>query len=317
MPYSIMLDAGHGGADPGAVYDGRLEKDDALELALAVGKILQEGGIDVSYTRTTDIYQTPFEKAQLANRAGVDYFISIHRNSSPEPNQYQGVETLVYDKSGMKLTMAEAINGALEELGFRNLGVKARPGLVVLRRTRMPALLIEAGFLNNDSDNDLFDEQKDEIARAIANAILGTLDMETVESESSSDGTGGPPSGPSAPSGPDSSGPGSSMPDSSAPDSSEPSAPSVPPTPSVPPVSEIPEEGDPNETYYRVQVGVFRVRQNADNLLYELLDQGYPAFILYDDGYYKVQVGAYRILGNAIIMERRLRRAGYSTLITT
>ena len=317
MPYSIMLDAGHGGADPGAVYDGRLEKDDALELALAVGKILQEGGIDVSYTRTTDIYQTPFEKAQLANRAGVDYFISIHRNSSPEPNQYQGVETLVYDKSGMKLTMAEAINGALEELGFRNLGVKARPGLVVLRRTRMPALLIEAGFLNNDSDNDLFDEQKDEIARAIANAILGTLDMETVESESSSDGTGGPPSRPSAPSGPDSSGPGSSMPDSSAPDSSEPSAPSVPPTPSVPPVSEIPEEGDPNETYYRVQVGVFRVRQNADNLLYELLDQGYPAFILYDDGYYKVQVGAYRILGNAIIMERRLRRAGYSTLITT
>lgn len=317
MPYSIMLDAGHGGADPGAVYNGRLEKDDALELALAVGKILQEGGIDVSYTRTTDIYQTPFEKAQLANRAGVDYFISIHRNSSPEPNQYQGVETLVYDKSGMKLTMAEAINGALEELGFRNLGVKARPGLVVLRRTRMPALLIEAGFLNNDSDNDLFDEQKDEIARAIANAILGTLDMETVESESSSDGTGGPPSGPSAPSGPDSSGPGSSMPDSSAPDSSEPSAPSVPPTPSVPPVSEIPEEGDPNETYYRVQVGVFRVRQNADNLLYELLDQGYPAFILYDDGYYKVQVGAYRILGNAIIIERRLRRAGYSTLITT
>ena len=92
MPYSIMLDAGHGGADPGAVYDGRLEKDDALELALAVVKILQEGGIDVSYTRTTDIYQTPFEKAQLANRAGVDYFISIHRNSSPEPNQYQGVE---------------------------------------------------------------------------------------------------------------------------------------------------------------------------------------------------------------------------------
>ena len=49
----------------------------------------------------------------------------------------------------------------------------------------------------------------------------------------------------------------------------------------------------------------------------KLLDQGYPAFILYDNGYYKVQVGAYRILGNAIIMERRLRRAGYSTLITT
>ena len=56
-----------------------------------------------------------------------------------------------------------------------------------------------------------------------------------------------------------------------------------------------------DETYYRVQVGLFRVRQNADNLLYELLDQGYPAFILYDDGYYKVQVGAYRVLGLSLI----------------
>ena len=93
------------------------------------------------YTRTTDVYQTPFEKAQIANRAGADYFISFHRNSSPDPDQYDGVETLVYDKSGTKLTMAENINGALEALGFKNLGVKARPGLVVLRRTKMPALL--------------------------------------------------------------------------------------------------------------------------------------------------------------------------------
>lgn len=54
--------------------------------------------------------------------------------------------------------MAEAINGALEEVGFRNLGVKERPGLVVLRRTNMPALLVEAGFINNDRDNQLFDE---------------------------------------------------------------------------------------------------------------------------------------------------------------
>ena len=72
MPYSIMIAAGHGGSDPGAVYKGRQEKDDNLKLALAVGEILERNGIDVSYTRTTDIYQTPFEKAQLANQAGVD-----------------------------------------------------------------------------------------------------------------------------------------------------------------------------------------------------------------------------------------------------
>ena len=160
MPYTIVIDAGHGGSDPGAVYEGRREKDDNLSLAIAVGELLSRQGVSVIYTRTTDVYQTPFEKAQMANQADADFFISFHRNSSEEPNQYTGVETLVYDNSGIKQTMAENINGALSELGFRNLGVKARPGLVVLRRTKMPALLIETGFLNSDEDNKLYDEKK-------------------------------------------------------------------------------------------------------------------------------------------------------------
>ena len=160
MPYSIMLDAGHGGSDPGAVYKGRQEKDDNLALTLAVGKFLENNGIDVLYTRTTDDYLTPFERARLANEAGVDYFISFHRNSSPEANQYQGVEVLVYDKSGIKYQMAQNIVGALGELGFREIGVQERPGLVVLRRTRMPALLIETGFINSDEDNRLYDERQ-------------------------------------------------------------------------------------------------------------------------------------------------------------
>ena len=109
MAYSIMLDAGHGGQDPGAVYKGRQEKNDNLKLALAVGEILKNKGIDISYTRTGDVYQTPFEKAQLANQAGVDYFISFHRNSSPKENQYNGAEVLIYDKSGIKYQMAENI----------------------------------------------------------------------------------------------------------------------------------------------------------------------------------------------------------------
>lgn len=72
MPYSIMLDAGHGGRDPGAVYNGRQEKIDTLSLTLAIGQILQERGIDVLYTRTTDIYESPYQKAMEANEAGVD-----------------------------------------------------------------------------------------------------------------------------------------------------------------------------------------------------------------------------------------------------
>ena len=181
MAYKIVLDAGHGGTDPGAIYKERKEKDDNLLLTLAVGKILEDNGIDVVYTRTTDIYQTPFEKAKIANEAGADYFISFHRNSSPEENQYQGVEVLVYDKTGIKYDMAQNIVGALGELGFKELGVNARPGLVVLRKTRMPALLVETGFLNSDEDNKLYDEKQKEIAEAIATSILGTLNDETIE----------------------------------------------------------------------------------------------------------------------------------------
>ena len=101
MSYKIVLDAGHGGTDPGAIYKERKEKDDNLELTRAVGKILEDNGIDVVYTRTTDVYQTPFEKARIANEVGADYFISFHRNSSPKENQYQGVEVLVYDEGGL------------------------------------------------------------------------------------------------------------------------------------------------------------------------------------------------------------------------
>ena len=80
---TIVIDAGHGGADPGAVFEGRQEKDDTLRLALAVGKILEENGQNVIYTRTTDVYQTPFQKATIGNEARADFFVSIHRNSSP------------------------------------------------------------------------------------------------------------------------------------------------------------------------------------------------------------------------------------------
>ncbi|MEE1315412.1 MAG: N-acetylmuramoyl-L-alanine amidase [Faecalimonas sp.] len=177
MPYSIMLDAGHGGRDPGAVYNGRQEKDDTLQLVLAIGEILQNNGVDVEYTRTTDVYESPYQKAMEANEAGVDFFVSIHRNSFPQDNVVSGVESLVYNKEGIKYEMAQDINEQLETVGFVNLGVKERPNLVVLRRTRMPAVLVEVGFINSETDNRLFDDNFDDIARAIADGILDTLDI--------------------------------------------------------------------------------------------------------------------------------------------
>lgn len=175
MAYEVMIDAGHGGRDPGAVYNGRQEKDDVLDLAMAVGDYLERRGVEVSYTRTSDIYQSPYEKAQIGNRSDADLFLSLHRNASATPGSGSGIETLVYDQSGDKVEIAEAINENLAALGFANRGVVSRPGLVVLRRTNMPALLVEAGFIDNPADNELFDEKFNQIAEAIAEGILGTL----------------------------------------------------------------------------------------------------------------------------------------------
>lgn len=251
MPYSIMLDAGHGGVEPGAVYMGRQEKNDTLNLVLAIGEILQNNGIEISYTRTTDVYETPFEKAMEANRAGVDFFISIHRNSFPVDNQVSGVESLVYDLSGLKYEMAQEINEQLEAIGFVNLGVKARPNLIVLKRTQMPAILVEVGFINSDTDNLLFDENFDAIAQAIASGIIDSLEeVDIIE-----------------------------------------------------------------DNEYHVQVGLFRNWKNAQRLLDDLLKQGFPAEIDDDGPYIQVRVGEYDSLEDAAMIERRLKRAGYDTLI--
>lgn len=171
----VVIDAGHGGANPGASYRGRQEKDDALALALAVGDILERNGIEVYYTRTTDVYESPFQKAMEGNAVGADYFVSIHRNSSPYPNQYTGVETLVYNRYGEAARLAANINEQLEMVGFVNQGVNERPNLVVLNRTNMPAVLVEVGFINTDADNQLLDDRFYDVAQAIADGIIETL----------------------------------------------------------------------------------------------------------------------------------------------
>lgn len=172
---TIVLDAGHGGSDSGAVYQNRIEKDDTLALTLAVGNILGQNGVNVIYTRTNDIYESPAQKADEANAANADYFISIHRNSTPVPNSYSGVESLVYDSYGRAYEMAANINEQLNAIGMNNLGINERKNLVVLRRTSMPAVLLEIGYVNTDTDNVFFDQRFDDIANAIAQGILETI----------------------------------------------------------------------------------------------------------------------------------------------
>lgn len=329
--YRIALDAGHGGSDPGAVYKGRQEKDDTLDLTLAVGDILKKNGIDVYYTRTTDEYETPFKKATDANNSDADLFVSIHRNSSENPNQYSGVETLVYSDTGLKAEVARNINNQLEDAGFKNLGVDERKNLVVLKRTKMPAVLVEAGFINNDKDNYLFDEEFDSIAQAIADGILESIPSgrpgNTTSNKSNRTDNNNNSSNNSNNNNSSNSQMNNSGRTASAPIDSTAMVNSIPPDNEVfsVPVSssnimpQCPCDNNDydteNEALYRVQVGAYRNKDNADRMLNSLLMDGFPAFIIYEDGYYKVQVGAYRILLNAIKMEQRLRRFRYSTYI--
>ena len=176
MAYTIILDAGHGGMDLGATFNGRAEKDDTVALVLAVGEILDSfEDINVIYTRDQDYYISPSTRARIANEADADYFLSIHRNSTPVPDSYSGVETLVYQNGGEAGKIAANIAAQLKAVGFQDLGITERPNLTVLRNTAMPAVLVEVGYINTATDNTFLDENFDAIARAIADGILESL----------------------------------------------------------------------------------------------------------------------------------------------
>ncbi len=190
MAPKIILDAGHGGFDNGASYGDRREKDDTLRLTLDVGEKLSQAGYPVSYIRTEDMYESPYQKAQKANDMGGDLFLSFHRNSSMEENLYSGVQALVYDMGlPLPVRVGEAITDQLETVGFQNLGVEAVPGLIVLRRTQMPAVLMEVGFLNNDQDNVLFDEKYPQIVQAIVDGVMEALPLPLMEQSEVSEET--------------------------------------------------------------------------------------------------------------------------------
>lgn len=177
--YLRKLHPAHGGYDNGASYNGRKEKDDTLQVALAVGQRLKDAGYNVLYTRTTDRYDSPFEKSQIANRSGADYFISFHRNSGTNPNTYSGTQALVYEAGTEAARIGKSINDELVDFGFKDLGVVERPGLVVLRRTQMPAVLMELGFINNEGDNQLFDQQFNQMVDAIVTGVEKAVPLKT------------------------------------------------------------------------------------------------------------------------------------------
>lgn len=296
----VIIDAGHGGQEPGAVYEGRQEKEDALQLAFDVGNALERRGISVSYTRVSDVYDSPYEKAAMANASDADIFLSIHRNAMPVPGTASGVENLVYEDSGTAGALGRNIGEALAEAGWTDLGVKERPGLVILRNTKIPAVLVEVGFINNEKDNEFLDANMAATADAIADGVLKTF-RELDEAEKAgrpAEETGQPGGETSRP-------------------AEETGRPAVDANRPGGETSRPAGEKNPSSDLYVVQTGVYRQRKNAEAELLELRELGCPAYLTAKNGLFYVQAGAFRNLDNAVRMEQSLRRLGYGTVILT
>jgi N-acetylmuramoyl-L-alanine amidase len=150
----ICIDPGHSGKfEPGACAGGNSEACIDLRIGKLIGKILESHGYDVCYTRTGEIRNDDLSwRAELANQAGADIFVSIHCNSSTDPAAH-GAEVWYFPGSEQGRSLAEYIQqSVVERIGAADRGVKANAELTVLWATDCPAVLVEMGFLSNPEE---------------------------------------------------------------------------------------------------------------------------------------------------------------------
>lgn len=185
----VVIDAGHGGNDSGALNDPnnptRMEKDDVLRLAQATKKAFEKyPNIRVIMTRETDVFVELKDRCSIANSAGADFFISLHRNSALTGD---GVEIWINNDAGGDNTMDKLLATYIMELlkevgisqdrgiksGFRNSSSNEQSNnYYVNRNTDMPSCLVEMGFMSSETDNQNFDTHLEEYADAIATAVV-------------------------------------------------------------------------------------------------------------------------------------------------
>ncbi len=170
---TIVIDAGHGGKDPGAIgTTGTREKDFALTMAKKLADRLKGSEITAILTRQNDTFIELSGRAKIANKLKADAFLSIHANAAPLAGQASGTETF-YTRPDSK-ELAEIIHKHMSAAtGLYDRGVKVGK-LAVTRETTMPAALLEVGFINHPSDEiKLFNPAfQDKVVEALAKAIL-------------------------------------------------------------------------------------------------------------------------------------------------
>ena len=186
MAIKVYIDQGHNPTNPnsGAEGNGYREQDLVYTIGQLTADILRGQGFDVRVSRPTPSTQLGTSNASsLAARAtganawGANIFISLHANASTNPSA-SGQEAFVYSMSSRALPLAENVLTQLNlSTELRNRGVSARPGLYVLRRTSMPATLIELGFITNPTDADLMANRPDLFAEGVANGVFAYYGM--------------------------------------------------------------------------------------------------------------------------------------------
>lgn len=180
----VFLSAGHGGKDPGAVAYGLKEKDINLQIMLACQNELVRHGVTVVCSRTTDENDPVAQEVAEANASGCSIAVSFHTNAfRGEGSTADGSESYYHSSSDKGKALAKLCEKYVQEIGQNSRGIKARDELMFIRKTTMPAVLCECGFIDCDKDNDIFDtvaEQK-KFGVAYAKAILEHLGIKYQE----------------------------------------------------------------------------------------------------------------------------------------
>ena len=182
MSIKIYIDQGHNPQNPnaGAEGNGLREQDLVYTIGQELATLLRRNGnFDVRLSRPTrDTLLGTTNATSLAarvndaNRWGADYFISLHTNAS-EQSAATGVEGYAYAQGTRGFALGEDILANLSDTtGLRNRGMKARPSLYVLRKTSMPAVLVELGFITNPRDASLMLNSPELFAEGIYRGIL-------------------------------------------------------------------------------------------------------------------------------------------------
>jgi N-acetylmuramoyl-L-alanine amidase len=173
----IVVDPGHGGKDPGTTsYLGHVEKGINLRIATKVAAKLKAKGFDVKMTRTSDTYIDKYDRAELTNRIGPDFFVSIHCDSLQSLTM-RGYTVYVSRSASQDSRMAAGlVEDALTSTGLSSRGVRGGD-YIVLVDTKCPAILVECGCLSNPREAALLYDGsfQEKIATAIANGVAQAM----------------------------------------------------------------------------------------------------------------------------------------------